>query len=57
MDPLTAAMQALTAINTFLVTPAGQKMAMDQEAIFVQLLNVLGVHIAANTPVTPVKAA
>lgn len=50
MDPLTAAMQALTAVNTFLCTPAGQKLAMDQEAIFTNILNALGLHIAATSP-------
>lgn len=53
MDPLTAAMQALTALNTFLVTPAGQKLALDQEAIFTNILNALGLHIAAGAPAPP----
>jgi hypothetical protein len=57
MDPLTAAMQAFAAFNNFLVTPAGQKMAMDQEQLFVQILNTFGVHLAANTPAPPAKPA
>jgi hypothetical protein len=49
MDPLTAAMQAFNAFNNFLCTPAGQKMALDQEQIFTQLMSHFGVHLASNT--------
>ncbi len=48
MDPLTAALNAFAAFNNFLVTPAGQKLAVDQEAIIAKLLNSLGVHITPN---------
>ena len=46
MDPLTAAFNALAALNNFMITPAGQKMATDFEAVFGGLLNVLHIHIA-----------
>lgn len=46
MDPLTAAMNAFAAFNQFLCTPAGQKMATDQEAIFAKLMDHFGVHLA-----------
>lgn len=48
MDPLTAAMTAFAAFNQFLCTPAGQKLAMDQEAIFATLMGHFGVHLAPN---------
>lgn len=48
MDPLTAAMNAFAAFNQFLCTPAGQKLAMDQEAIFATLMSHFGVHLAPN---------
>lgn len=48
MDPLTAAMNAFAAFNQFLCTPAGQKLAMDQEAIFATLMGHFGVHLAPN---------
>ena len=53
MDPLTAAMNAFAAFNQFLCTPAGQKMAQDQEALFAQLLGHFNVHLASDTAKTP----
>lgn len=46
MDPLTSAMNAFAAFNQFLCTPAGQKLAIDQEAIFATLMGHFGVHLA-----------
>ena len=48
MDPLTAAMNAFAAFNNFLVTPAGQKLATDQKALFAKILDHFGVHLAPN---------
>jgi hypothetical protein len=45
MDPLTAAMQAFTAFNTFLVTPAGQVLAANSETIIANLLDKFNVHL------------
>lgn len=53
MDPLTAAMTAFTAFNQFLCTPAGQKLALDQEAIFTDLLAKFNVHLTPAAPKTP----
>ena len=50
MDPLSAAMNAFAAFNNFLCTPAGQKLALDTEAIVQALLNHFSVHLAPNTP-------
>lgn len=46
MLPLTAALAAFTAFNQFLITPAGQKLASDSEAIVTNLLSHFGVHLA-----------
>jgi hypothetical protein len=51
MDPLTVALQALTAFNNFLVTPAGQVFANVNNQIVGDILGKLGVHI------TPLPAA
>ncbi len=48
MDPLTAALNAFAAFNNFLLTPAGQKLALDQEAIFARILNAFGYHLTPN---------
>ena len=54
MDPLTAAFNALAALNQFLVTPAGQKFATDFETVMAGLLNDLHIHIASNQPATTI---
>jgi hypothetical protein len=41
MDPVTAALQALNSFNQFLVTPAGQKLAMDFETLIADMMNNL----------------
>ncbi len=43
-------MQAFAAFNNFLVTPAGQKLALDQEAIFTSIMNHFDVHLAPGPP-------
>lgn len=43
---VTAALAALAATMNFLITPAGQKLVSDQEAIVTAILSHLGVHIA-----------
>lgn len=54
MDPaMIAAMTAFAAFNQFLCTPAGQKMAIDQETIFAKIMDHFGVHLDPN----PVVAA
>jgi hypothetical protein len=44
-------MQAFAAFNQFLVTPAGQKMAEDFEAVVAGLMNDLHIHISSTLPV------
>ena len=50
MDPLTAAMNAFTAFNQFLLTPAGQKLAIDSETVFTNLLDKFNVHLTPGAP-------
>lgn len=50
MDPLTAAFTALNSFNQFLLTPVGQKIANDFEAVVAGLLSDLHVHLASNLP-------
>lgn len=45
MDPITAAMNAFAAFNQFLATPAGQQLALANQAIVSKLLDHFGVHL------------
>ena len=53
MDPLTAGLVALTSLNQFLVTPAGQKIALDFEQVIGGILSLLNVHLTSSLPSTP----
>lgn len=55
MDPLTAALNALASFNQFLCTPEGQKLAAANAVIVARLLDVLGIHMVANSPAPAAK--
>lgn len=57
MVTINSALVALTSFNNFLVTPAGQKFALDAEAIVTDILKVLHVHLTPVPAPVPVVTA
>ncbi len=50
MDPVTAALNALAAFNQFLLTPPGQKLAINAEDVVTNIFRLFNVHLSAGAP-------